>query len=66
MDTGIVDIRTIMTDCPERLTTGVGLIIALQFYILPSAFTIPSTSAKPDDDRPKVVFDEGQETQEET
>jgi DNA repair protein RAD5 len=53
-----------MTDCPERLTTGIGLIVTLQIFILPSAFTLPSTSVTPEDP-PKVMFDEGRETQEE-
>ncbi|KAF5323584.1 hypothetical protein D9611_005558 [Ephemerocybe angulata] len=63
LELGVVDIRAIMTDCPERLSTGIGLIVTLQFFILPSAFTIPSTSAKPDDPPPRAMFNEGQETE---
>lgn len=56
-----------MVDCPERLHTGVDLIISISFYILPTAFTpfkpkIPSPLNKP---RPKVWFNEGAETTEE-
>ncbi|KAJ2927694.1 hypothetical protein H1R20_g9394, partial [Candolleomyces eurysporus] len=65
LELNLVEIRGIMTDCPERLTTGIGLIVTLQFFILPSAFTLPSTSGTVEDPPPKVMFNEGQETQEE-
>ncbi|KAG2022727.1 DNA repair protein RAD5 [Coprinopsis cinerea AmutBmut pab1-1] len=64
LELGLVEIRGVMTDCPDRLSTGVGLIITLRFYILRAAFTRPSTSI--DDDTPTTMFNEGQETQEET
>ncbi|RXW22669.1 hypothetical protein EST38_g3186 [Candolleomyces aberdarensis] len=65
LELNIVEIRGIMTDCPERLTTGIGLIVTLQFFILPSAFTLPSTSVTVEDPPAKIMFNEGQETQEE-
>jgi DNA repair protein RAD5 len=48
-----------MTDCPEKLTTGVSLIVTLHAHILASAFT-PPTISQPDD-KP-VMFNEGLET----
>jgi len=62
---GAVRIDGIMTDCPEKLTTGIGLVVTLKFYLLPSAFSHPSTSAVPDDLAPRHMFNEGAETQEE-
>ena len=50
-----------MTDCPEKLTTGVSLIVTLRAYILAPAFTIPTTSQHDDNSKP-VMFNEGLET----
>ncbi|TFK26658.1 DNA repair protein RAD5 [Coprinopsis marcescibilis] len=61
----LVEIRGIMTECPERLTTGVTMIVTLQFFILKPAFTKPSTSLNLND-APGAMFNEGQETHEET
>ncbi|KAG6874399.1 hypothetical protein C0995_015135 [Termitomyces sp. Mi166 len=58
--TGIVEFRGTMTDCPEKLTTGVSLFVTLQVYILESAFKPPTISNV--DDEPIVMFNEGQET----
>ena len=61
---GVVQIRGTMSDCPEKLTTGVSLIVTLHFYIVASAFTPLSTSNS--DELPKLTFNEGAETNEET
>ncbi|KAH6917080.1 DNA repair protein RAD5 [Coprinopsis sp. MPI-PUGE-AT-0042] len=66
LDLGAVEIRGIMTDCPEKLSTGISLIVTLKFFILKAAFTKPSTSVRSDDTNVTVMFDEGRETQEET
>ena len=63
---GAVQIRGVMTDCPEKLSTGVSLIVTLQFFILKAAFTKPSTSIRSEDANVTIMFDEGRETQEET
>ena len=34
----MVEIRGVMTDCPEKLTTGVTLIVTLRIYLLKGAF----------------------------
>ncbi|KAK2461535.1 hypothetical protein APHAL10511_005998 [Amanita phalloides] len=39
LDFGIMEFRGIMTDCPDRLSTGASLILTLKAYILPNAFT---------------------------
>lgn len=52
-----------MTDCPEKLSTGADLIVSVEVYILPSAFTSPL--AQPGSDRPKGMFNESMETPEE-
>ena len=56
----MVDIRGIMTDCPERLTTGVGMIVMLRFYFLPAAFKPLRVTS---DDVVITGFNEGQETE---
>lgn len=56
---GIVEFRGTMTDCPEKLTTGATLIVALHAYMLASAFTPPAVSQA--EDKP-VMFNEGLET----
>jgi len=60
----MVEIRGIMTDCPERLTTGVGLIVTLHIYLLASAFRPLSPSLK-NGEATQLGFNEGMETQEE-
>lgn len=64
LELGVVQIRGTMSDCPEKLTTGVSLIVTLHFYIVASAFTPLSTSNS--DELPKLTFNEGAETNEET
>ncbi|KAG6854152.1 hypothetical protein C0991_010063 [Blastosporella zonata] len=60
LDLGIVDFRGVMTDCPDKLTTGTSLFVTLQVYILASAFNAPTISNS--DEQPNVMFGEGQET----
>ena len=36
---GIVEFRGIMTDCPDKLSAGASLLVALKAYIRPNAFT---------------------------
>lgn len=52
-----------MSDCPEKLTTGVSLIVTLHIYFIASAFKPPSTSLP--DDPGLLAFNEGTETQDE-
>ncbi|KAG6830349.1 hypothetical protein H0H92_001142 [Tricholoma furcatifolium] len=59
--TGIIEFRGVMTDCPEKLTTGVSLFVTLQVYILASAFKPPTISSNSDEE-PIHMFNEGQET----
>ena len=59
----MVDIRGVMTDCPERLSTGIGLIVTLRIYLLPAAFR-PLKSSN-DDGTNQFGFQEGLETEEE-
>ena len=49
-----------MVECPAKLTTGADLILSLSVYIKPSAFRLPKVAS---DDRSKVMFNEGQETE---
>ncbi|KAF8899229.1 DNA repair protein RAD5 [Infundibulicybe gibba] len=44
LDLGIIEFQGIMTDCPDKLTTGADLIITLRAFLLPSAFRPPSVS----------------------
>ncbi|KAG5643141.1 hypothetical protein DXG03_001531 [Asterophora parasitica] len=60
LDLGIVEFRGTMTDCPDRLTTGVSLFVTLHVYILASAFKPPTIANS--DEGPNVMFNEGQET----
>ena len=60
----MVKIQGVMTDCPERLTTGVGLIVTLRIYILAAAFK-PLKSSNTRDDTIQFGFLEGLETEEE-
>lgn len=50
-----------MVDCPEKMTTGVDLIVSVSIYIKASAFQPPSSVSS--DDKAKVMFNEGQETE---
>ena len=56
--------RSTMVDCPAALHPGADLIISLSVYMLPSAFTKPS-SAHSNSQQPKNMFEEGQESQDE-
>lgn len=60
----MVEIRGIMTDCPGRLTIGVGLIVTLHIYLLASAFR-PLGLSHQSDETTQLGFNEGLETQEE-
>ena len=60
----MVEIRGIMTDCPERLTTGVGLIVTLHIYFLAPAFR-PLSLSRQSDEATQLGFNEGLETHEE-
>ena len=60
----MVEIRGVVTDCPERLTTGVGLIVTLKIYLLAAAFR-PLESSNTRDDNLQFGFQEGLETEEE-
>jgi len=53
-----------MTDCPERLTTGISLIVTLHIYMLPTAFR-SMKSFERDEDTTTTSFNEGMETEEE-
>ncbi|KAF9566925.1 DNA repair protein RAD5 [Agrocybe pediades] len=65
LEQGIVEIRGVMTDCPERLTTGASLIVTLRIYMLPTAFRPIKDSGK-DEDTARLGFNEGMETEEES
>lgn len=60
----MVEIRGVMTDCPEKLTTGVGLIVTLQIYLIASAFK-PIKLGTREENTTAHGFNEGLETQEE-
>ncbi|KAG6851386.1 hypothetical protein H0H93_005784 [Arthromyces matolae] len=64
LDLGIVEFRGVITDCPERLTTGASIFVTLQVYILESAF-IPPTISSNQEVEPTLMFNEGQETPDE-
>lgn len=51
-----------MTDCPEKLSTGMGLMVTLHVYILSEAFKPLRVSSQED---ASFFFNEGFETQEE-
>ncbi|KAF8956086.1 RAD5-like protein [Flammula alnicola] len=65
LELDMVEIRAVMTDCPARLTTGVGLIVTLHIYLIASAFR-PIKSSNQGDDAVHLAFNEGLETQEES
>ncbi|KZT30927.1 hypothetical protein NEOLEDRAFT_1153350 [Neolentinus lepideus HHB14362 ss-1] len=63
LDMDIVDFRgSTMIDCPASLHSGADLIVSLSVYIRASAFRVPSTCLM---ETPKVMFNEGQESQDE-
>ncbi|KAH9929764.1 SNF2 family N-terminal domain-containing protein [Fomitopsis serialis] len=65
LDLDIVDFRgSTVVDCPTTLHSGADLILSLSIYIKASAFRAPSTSAE-DQQKERVMFDEGKETGEE-
>ncbi|CAA7268072.1 unnamed protein product [Cyclocybe aegerita] len=64
LELDMVEIRGIMTDCPEKLTTGVSLIVTLHIYLLAGAFKPLKTSGK-DEDSVSFGFNEGLETEDE-
>ncbi len=49
-----------MVECPQKLSTGADLILSLSVYMKPSAFKPPKLSS---DDKAKVMFNEGHETE---
>ena len=61
---GLADIvefrKCTVIECPVKLTTGADLILSLSVYIKPSAFRPPKVTL---DDKSKVMFNEGQETE---
>ena len=60
----MVYIRGVMTDCPEKLTTGASLIVTIRIYLLSGAFrTIENFQS--DDVRIQFGFNEGLESEEE-
>ena len=60
----MVYIRGVMTDCPERLTTGASLIVTLHIYLLSGAFKAIQ-HFQPDDPSIHLGFNEGLESEEE-
>ncbi|KAK7686705.1 hypothetical protein QCA50_010305 [Cerrena zonata] len=61
IDLDIIDFRgSTIIDCPETLRSGTDIIISLRVYIKQSAF---HSLEKPEDDRPKAMFNEGHETE---
>ncbi|KAJ3518013.1 hypothetical protein NLJ89_g135 [Agrocybe chaxingu] len=64
LELDMVEMRGIMTDCPEKLTTGVSLIVTLHIYLLAGAFKPLTTSGK-DEDHVSFGFNEGFETEDE-
>ncbi|KAI0363760.1 hypothetical protein BV20DRAFT_957615 [Pilatotrama ljubarskyi] len=61
LDLDIVEFKKCtMVECPEKLTTGADLIVSLSVYIKASAFKSPSLVSE---EKPKVMFNEGQETE---
>ncbi|PPQ79873.1 hypothetical protein CVT25_002929 [Psilocybe cyanescens] len=58
-------IQGVMTDCPEKLTTGASLIVTLHIYLIASAFK-PFKRTYNNDDSVQLGFNEGLETEEES
>ncbi len=61
--TGLIEVRGTMTDCPEKLSTGLGLMVTLHIYILKEAFKPLRLSDN--EENSNVNFNEGYETYEE-
>ena len=60
----MVYIQGVMTDCPDKLTTGASLIVTIRIYLLSGAFrTIKNFQS--DDARIPLGFNEGLESEEE-
>lgn len=51
-------------DCPDKLTTGVSLIVSIEVYLLTAAFKPISVQGK--DEKANPFFNEGSETSEES
>lgn len=64
LDFGLVEIRGTMTECPEKLLTGMGLMVTLHIYLVSEAFKPLCISNQRDDG--DFSFNEGYETQEES
>ncbi|KAI0828919.1 SNF2 family N-terminal domain-containing protein [Trametes gibbosa] len=61
LDLDIVEFRKCtMVECADKLVTGADLIVSLSVYMKASAFRLPSVSS---DDKGRVMFNEGQETE---
>ncbi|KJA28563.1 hypothetical protein HYPSUDRAFT_33995 [Hypholoma sublateritium FD-334 SS-4] len=65
LELGMVEIQAVMTDCPERLTTGIGLIVTMRIYIAAAAFEPLKSSGQSENTTP-MGFNEGTETHEES
>ncbi|EKM83939.1 hypothetical protein AGABI1DRAFT_67033 [Agaricus bisporus var. burnettii JB137-S8] len=63
LDFGLVEIRGTMTDCPEKLKTGMSLMVTLHIYLHPDAFKPLRMSSRDVDGG--FTYNEGYETQEE-
>ncbi|KAJ4485680.1 RAD5-like protein [Lentinula aciculospora] len=63
LDLGVVELRGKMTDCPSKLTIGTNLIVSVDVYLLRTAFVPVNVTVS--DDRPRTMFEEGLETDEE-
>ena len=61
---GMVEIQAVMSNCPERLTTGIGLIVTMRIYITAAAFK-PLKSFGQSENATSMGFNEGTETHEE-
>ncbi|KIL01052.1 hypothetical protein PAXRUDRAFT_128489 [Paxillus rubicundulus Ve08.2h10] len=65
LDMGMISFKgSTMVDCPTVLHSGADLIVSLSVFISASAFKSPSTSSSAPL-RPKVMFGQGQETEDE-
>ncbi|KAF8807924.1 DNA repair protein RAD5 [Phlegmacium glaucopus] len=65
LDLDMVDIRGVMTDCPEKLTTGASLIVTLHIYLTEGAFKA-SDKLQADDTTIHFGLNEGLESEEES
>ncbi|KAL1748936.1 SNF2 family N-terminal domain-containing protein [Schizophyllum fasciatum] len=64
LDYGIVEFRGTVVDIPDRLRTGMDIVILVQAFLLPSAFAKAQTSGN-DELSTKFAFNEGMETEDE-